>query len=465
MLHPQHHQQMNLARAQSEEFITPFPPLWQDRGITPLPPTPNGIILPACPSPAQPFVAPSPLPQYDRVPLQYDPRGFYMQNLPNAMFRPIETQTRASGASIADSQEGASFGEGYSESSNDHMQPQKLVQQQQHPAMGQGVYALQGMYHNKPYHVAQPGSHLMLPQQRSQFGASSAPTSPRLQHHGFNPVAMSSGGSEDHQASSSNRRPNTLDRPMNKRWSVPSMTPGNHSPIPPSFIMQHGNMNTNTAPKHPFTNKSDNSAYTKTGHQDSWVNHEANSTLNNSVTTTSGHKPQSVSYAGYKTTHHASGNNPWANPLMEETEDQALVPDAAPTLIDLIKGLDIADQHIESLQVSLCTTISMKGFLPCKSHNWFTVHTFRRITCIISSEMLLTCYIIVKFTVYLASVFITTDNAAWWIHSQQLHTYTDILREISCTYFQELHLKLYNMCVYVLHLLFICLQSCKMTIY
>ena len=39
---------------------------------------------------------------------------------------------------------------------------------------------------------------------------------------------------------------------------------------------------------------------------------------------------------------------------MEETEDQALVPDATPNLIDLIKGLDIADQHIESLQVSYC---------------------------------------------------------------------------------------------------------------
>ena len=347
---------MNLARAQSEEFITPFPPLWQDRGITPLPPTPNGIILPACPSPAQPFVAPSPIP---RVPLQYDPRGFYIQNLPNAMFRPIETQTRASSGSITDSQEGASFGDCGSESSNDHVQPQKLVQQQQQqqqqqPIMGQGVYALQAMYHNKPYHVTHPGNHLMLPQQRSQFGASSAPTSPRLQHHGFNPVPMPMSGSEDRQASSSTRKLSGADRTMNKRWSVPSMTPGNHSPIPP-FVMQHGNINANTSTKHSFTNKSDNSAYTKTGQQDSWVNHDTNSTLNNSIAITSGHKSQPVPFAGYKATHHtSSGGNPWANPLMEETEDQALVPDPTPNLIDLIKGLDIADQHIESLQVSYC---------------------------------------------------------------------------------------------------------------
>ena len=356
MLHPQHQQQMNLARAQSEEFIPPFhqPPLWQDRGITPLPPTPNGIILPACPSPAQPFVAPSPLPQYDRVPLHYDPRGFYMQNLPNAMFRPIDTQTKASSGSIPDSQEGASFGEGYSENSGDHLPPQQLMQQQQQqPVMGQGVYPLQGIYHNKPYPMAQPGSHLMLPQQRNQFGASSAPTSPRLQHHGFNPIAMSSYGSEDHQLSSSARKLNPTDKLMNKRWSVPSMIPGNHSPIPP-FVMQHGNVNANTSAKHSFTNKSDHSVYTKTSQQDTWVNNNTDNTLGNSVTTTGCHKSQPIApFTSYKTTHHSGGSNPWANPLMEEGEDQALLPDATPNLIDLIKGLDIADQHIESLKVSL----------------------------------------------------------------------------------------------------------------
>ena len=363
---------MNLARAQSEEFIPPFhqPPLWQDRGITPLPPTPNGIILPACPSPAQPFMAPSPLPQYDRVPLQYDPRGFYMQNLPNAMFRPIETQTKASSGSIPDSQEGASFGESYSESSGDHLQPQQFMQQQQQqPVMGQGVYTLQGMYHNKPYSVAQPGSHLMLPQQRNQFGASSAPTSPRLQHHGFNPIALSSCGAEDHQLSASARKLNPVDKSMNKRWSVPSMTPGNHSPIPP-FVMQHGNINANTAVKHSFTNKPDNPVYTKSSPQDTWVNHDTDNTLNNSVTTAVCHKPQPAApFTNYKTTaQHGNGGNPWANPLMEENEDQALIPDATPSLIDLIKGLDIADQHIESIQVSLCITVALIGFLPYINH-------------------------------------------------------------------------------------------------
>jgi len=344
MLHPQHHQQMNLARAQSEEFITPFPPLWQDRGITPLPPTPNGIILPACPSPAQPFVAPSPLAQYDRVPIQYDPRGFYMQNLPNAMFRPIDTQTRASSGSMIDSQEGVNFNDGYSEGSNDHVQPQQFVQ---HSLMGQGVYAVQGMYHNKQFQTTQPRNHLMLPQHRNQFGASSAPTSPQFQHHGFNPATMSLGGSEDQQTSST-QKVNVADRPTNKRWSVPSMTPGNHSPIPP-FTMQHGNVNVNTATRNTFTNKPDSS---KTGHQDAWVNQDINSTLNNSGTT--GQKPQLVPYAGYKAAHHANSSNPWANPLMEETEDQALVPDGTSnlSLTDLIKGLDIADQHIESLRVS-----------------------------------------------------------------------------------------------------------------
>lgn len=345
ILHPQHHQQINLARAQSEEFITPFPPLWQDRGITPLPPTPNGIILPACPSPAQPFVAPSPLP-YDRVPLQYDPRGFYMQNLPNAMFRPIETQTRASSGSIPDSQEAASFGEGYNENSSHHVRPQHLVQQQQ-PVMGQGVYAMQGLYHNKPFQMTQSGNHLMLPQHRSQFGASSAPTSPQLQHHGFNPVAVSLATSEDYRASSSARKISAGEKPMNKRWSVPSMIPGSPSPVPP-FTVQHVNINANIAVKHAYT-KSDNSTYPKTVHQDSWVNHESTS---GPTTTTSGHNSQSIPFANYKASHHAGGNSPWANPLVEESEDQALVPDTAPNLIDLIKGLDIADQHIESLQVS-----------------------------------------------------------------------------------------------------------------
>lgn len=354
---------MNLPRAQSEEFITPFPPLWQDRGITPIPPTPNGIILPACPSPAQPFVAPSPLPQYDHMPLQYDPRGFYMQNLPNAMFRPIETQTRASSGSIPDSQEAANLNEGYNEGSNEHLPPQPLIQQQQQAVMGQGMYTMPGMFHAKqpPFQMAQPGNHLMLPQQRNQLGASSAPTSPRLQHHGLNPIAMSVNSSEDHQPLSSRK----VDKPMNKRWSVPSMIPGNHSPIPP-FTMQHVHMNTNIPPpKHVY--KSDNSAYTKTGHQDSWVNHEATSTLNSgSVTTTaSSHKPPS--FTDYKTAHHTSGNNPWANPLMEETEDQALVPDTTPNLCltDLIKGLGIADQHIELLQVSLLLTVSTYSLLLC----------------------------------------------------------------------------------------------------
>ena len=351
MLHPQHHQQMNLPRAQSEEFITPFPPLWQDRGITPLPPTPNGIILPACPSPAQPFVAPSPLPQYDHMPLQYDPRGFYMQNLPNAMFRPIETQTRASSGSIPDSQEAANLSEGYNKSSNEHLPPQQFIQQQQQAVIGQGVYAMQRMFHAKqpPFQMAQPGNHLMLPQQRSQLSASSAPTSPRLQHHGLNPIALSMNSSEDQQLLSSRK----VDKPMNKRWSVPSMIPGNHSPIPP-FNMQHVHMNASIpAAKHVY--KSDNSAYTKANHQDSWVNHETSSTLNSGVVTTTTGSHKSVPFADYKTAHHTSGSNPWANPLMEETEDQALVPDTTPNvcLIDLIKGLGIADQHIESLQVSL----------------------------------------------------------------------------------------------------------------
>lgn len=341
---------MNLARAQSEEFITPFPPLWQDRGITPLPPTPNGIILPTCPSPAPPFITPSPLPQYDRVPLQYDPRGFYVQNLPNAMFRPIDTQTRASSGTIADGQDGVTFNEGYSEGCNDTMQPpQQIVR---HPVMGQGVYALQGMYHNKPFQMAaQSGNHLMLPHQRNQFGASSAPTSPRLPHHGFNLAAMSLGSSEEQQASST-RKINTGDRPTNKRWSVPSMTLGNHSPVP-SFTVQHGNVNANVAAKHALANKLDN--YNKTAHQDSWVNHETSSMHSNSTTT--GQKTQPVvNYAGYKASHHATaGTNPWANPLMEEVEDQALVPDSTGnlSLTDLIKGLDIADHHIDSLRVSL----------------------------------------------------------------------------------------------------------------
>ena len=355
MVHPQHHQQMNLPRAQSEEFIPPYPPLWQDRGITPIPPTPNGIILPACPSPAQPFVAPSPLPQYEHVPLRYDPRGFYMQNLPNAMFRPIETQTRASSGSIADKHEAANFNEGYSEGTNEHVLPQQLIQQKQHHqrVIGQGVYSMQGMYHSKPpFQVAQAGNHLMLPQQRSQFGASSAPTSPQLQHHGFNPVAMSMNSSEDqqHPPSSSSRRIKTGDKPMNKRWSVPSMISGSHSPVPP---VQHSNINAN-APKHLFVNKTDNSAYSKIGHQDSWVNHEASSTLNSSSGTTASSQNKSAPFVDYKAMHHASGGNPWANPLVEEREDQAFVPDTASSLylIDLIKGLDIADQHIESLQVS-----------------------------------------------------------------------------------------------------------------
>ena len=362
---------MNLPRAQSEEYITPFPPLWQDRGITPLPPTPNGIILPACPSPAQPFMAPSPLPQYDHVPLQYDPRGFYMQNLPNAMFRPIETQTRASSGSIPDSQEAANYNDGYGESLNEHIPPQQLMQQQQQQqaVMGHGVYAMQGMYHNKlPFHMAQAGNHLMLPQQRSQLGASSAPTSPRLQHHGLNPFVMSLNSSEDQQLpSSSSRKVNAADKPMNKRWSVPSMISGSHSPIPP-FTIQHGNMNANIpATRHVFANKSDNSAYAKTGHQDSWVNHETSSTLNSGgvTMTTTGSSNKSVPFAEYKTAHHASGSNPWANPLMEESEDQALVPDTTSNLclIDLIKGLGIADQHIESLQVSLLLTVSMGSYL------------------------------------------------------------------------------------------------------
>ena len=364
MLHPQHHQQINLPRAQSEEFITPFPPLWQDRGITPLPPAPNGIILPACPSPAQPFMAPSPLPQYDRMQLQYDPRGFYMQNLPNAMFRPIETQTRASSGSIPDSQEAASFNEGYNESPNEHIPPQLIQQQQQQQAvMGQGVYTMQGMFHNKPppFQMAQAGNHLMLPHQRSQLGASSAPTSPRLQHHGLNPIAMSLNSSEDQQPSS--RRVNTLDRPMNKRWSVPSMIPGSHSPVPPFTIQhQHINMNANI-PATKLVYKTDNSAYAKTGHQDSWVNHEPNSTctINSGGVTTTVSSHKSVPFADYKAPHHTSGGNPWANPLMEESEDQALVPDTTPNLclIDLIRGLGIADQHIESLQVSLLLTVSM----------------------------------------------------------------------------------------------------------
>ena len=356
MIHPQHHQQMNLPRAQSEEFITPYPPLWQDRGITPIPPTPNGIILPACPSPAQPFVAPSPLPQYEHVPLQYDPRGFYMQNLPNAMFRPIETQNRASSGSVADNQEATNFNEGYSEGTNEHVLPQQLIQQQQHQQriISQGVYSMQGMYHHNkpPFQVAQAGNRLMLPQQRSQFGASSAPTSPQLQHHGFNPVPMSMNYSEDQQrpqsSSSSFRKLNPSDKPMNKRWSVPSMISGSHSPVPP---VQHSTINSNT-PKHLFTNKTDNSVYSKTGHQDSWVNHEANSTLTNATSSSSQNK--SASFVDYKAMHHAGGGNPWANPLMEEREDQAFIPDTTPNLylIDLIKGLDIANQHIESLQVS-----------------------------------------------------------------------------------------------------------------
>ena len=223
---------------------------------------------------------------------------------------------------------------------------------------------MQGMYHNKPpFQVAQSGNHLMLPQQRTQFGASSAPTSPRLQHHGFNTIGMSVNSSDS--SSSSSRRTSTVDKPMNKRWSVPSMIPGSHSPIPP-FTMQHSNVNANITgtTKHAFTNKSDNPTYTKTGHQDSWVNHETSSTLNSGGVTTAGSlKP--VPFADYKSAHHPSGTNPWANPLIEESEDQALVPDVTPNLclIDLIKGLDIADQHIESLQVSYSYNCIGKRFL------------------------------------------------------------------------------------------------------
>jgi len=51
MMHPPHHQPMNLSRAQSEEFIPPFPPMWQD------PHTPANFHVPGGHNPPPPFTS------------------------------------------------------------------------------------------------------------------------------------------------------------------------------------------------------------------------------------------------------------------------------------------------------------------------------------------------------------------------------------------------------------------------
>jgi len=341
MMHPPPHQPMNLSRAQSEEFITPYPPMWQD------PHTPANFVVPGSHNPPPPFMPHSPVPhQYDAMPIRCDPSGMYM---PNAMFRPIDAQTKISSGSIGDSSEAAS--DELSDVINiDQMQHQHPV----HLPMPHGMYHVPRVRHNKPfqggYQMLQPTNYLMLPQQRNQFGASSAPTSPRLHHHPFNLAGSNlslSSSESDQQPHVGPQRHQQSDGTASKRWSVPSMTPNNQSPVPP-FSMHPGVVQ-NTKPLRHTANKQDSSNLTITTHQGPWASNKDNTVVFNSNPSTG--QSFAVPITSYQPNHHPGGN-PWA--LTEENEDQALTPDDYPngSLSNLIQGLDIADHHVNKLRVS-----------------------------------------------------------------------------------------------------------------
>jgi len=340
MMHPPHHQPMNLSRAQSEEFIPPFPPMWQD------PHAPANFHVPGGHNPPPPFLAHSPVPpQYDAMPIRCDPTGMFMPHMPNAMFRPIDAQTKTSSGSIGDSLEAAS--DELSDVINIDQMQQQQQQQPIHLPMPHGMYQVPRVRHNRPiqggYQMLQPANYLMLPQQRNQFGASSAPTSPRLHHH---PLSLA-GSNMSLSSSESDQQPHvgTHQQPDGKRWSVPSMIPNNQSPVPP-FSMQPGVLQ-NIKPLRHTAGKQDNSSLAMTTHQGAWASNQNNTVVFSNNPSTG----QSLAITSYQPNHHPGGN-PWA--LTEETEDQALTPDDYPngSLSNLIQGLDIADHHVNKLRVS-----------------------------------------------------------------------------------------------------------------
>ena len=326
--------------------------MWQD------PHTPSNYVVPGGHNPPPPFMAHSPVPpHYDTMPIRCDPTGMYMPHMPNAMFRPIDAQIKTSSGSIGDSLEAASD-ELSDVMSIDQMQQQQQMQHPVHLPMPHSMYQVPRVRHNKPfqggYPVLQPANYLMLPHPRNQFGASSAPTSPRLRHHPLNlagsNLSLSSSESDQQPQYVGTHQHQQSDGTASKRWSVPSMTPNNQSPVPP-FSMQPGVVN-NTKPLRHTANKQDSSSLAMTTHHSGWVNSQDTTVAFSSNPSTG--QSLAVPMSSYQP-NHQMGGNPWA--LTEETEDQALTPDGFPngSLSNLIQGLDIADHHVNKLRVSLLT--------------------------------------------------------------------------------------------------------------